>query len=81
VHRKVRKLNYFAQKSAQTSSRHGETIFGDTNLLGWLAFFNGNKIFIDTGFIWHILACPARGWLSPRKHGNLQSKPNVQNRL
>jgi hypothetical protein len=22
--------------------------------------------------MWHILACPARGWPSPRKHGNLQ---------
>jgi hypothetical protein len=40
-------------------------------LLGRLAFSNGNKIYIDTGFMWHILACPARGWPSPRKHGNL----------
>jgi hypothetical protein len=39
--------------------------------LGWMAFSNGNKICIDTGFMWHILACPARGWPSPRKHGNL----------
>jgi hypothetical protein len=39
--------------------------------LGRLAFSNGNKICIDAGFMWHILACPARGWPSPRKHGNL----------
>jgi hypothetical protein len=51
---------------ANQSSLDGETLFGDANLLGRPAF----SIFIDNGFMSHIMVWPTPGSPSHQKRGN-----------